>query len=348
MTQQDSFGPGRPGPLPPPPRNYPPGQYRQDDEPAPGHAAPSFPGHGYAEPAYEPTAYEPQAYQPMAYQPVAPTAPPYDVPSYGVPTYDAPAYQAPAYQSHPRYDHPEQGYYADPAPGPGYAPTAPAGYGYPDPPQKTNVMAVLGLVFAFLFAPLGVVFSAIGLSQTRRRGEKGRGLALAGLIIAVLAVVLEVLVVVLAVAAAERAVGTAAASQSAAQRSAEAPAGDSAATGSTAGAGAPGLTGSDPHGVLSACKVALPALLDLATDLQNVSTPDEYAQALAKLENTLQGAAALASDPGFAQDVARLDADLAQAASAVQAGQEPTGLADTLQADGTSVGADCSTAGYSQ
>ena len=94
--------------------------------------------------------------------------------------------------------------------------------------------------------------------------------------------------------------------------------------------------------------MVLPALLNLATDLQNVSTPDEYAQALATLQKTLSGAAALTSDQGFAQDIARLNADLAQAASSVQAGQDPTGLADTLQADGTTVGADCSTAGFSQ
>ena len=296
MTQQDSFGPGRPGPLPPPPPNYPAGQYRQDGEPQ---------------------LYEPAPYQPAPYQP--------------------PTYQPPAYQGYPQQDQPWQG----------YAPTAPAGYGYPAP-QKTNVMAVLGLVFAFLFAPLGVVFSAIGLSQTKRRGEKGRALALAGLIVAIAAVVLEVLVIVLAVAAAERVADTTAAAHSAAQTSTQAPAGDAATSGSADGAGAPGLSGSDPQGVLSACNVVLPALLNLATDLQNVSTPDEYAQALATLQKTLSGAAALTSDQGFAQDIARLNADLAQAASSVQAGQDPTGLADTLQADGTTVGADCSTAGFSQ
>jgi hypothetical protein len=311
VTQQDSFGPGRPGPLPPPPANYPPGQYRQDGEPQVYEPVP-----------YEPAQYEPAQYEPGAYQPGA---------------YQQGAYQPPAYQGYPQQDPPWQG----------YAPTAPAGYGYPAP-QKTNVMAVLGLVFAFLFAPLGVVFSAIGLSQTKRRGEKGRGLALAGLIVAIAAVVLEVLVIVLAIAAAERVADTTTASYSAAQSSTDVPAGDAATGGSTDGAGAPGLSGNDPQGVLSACKVALPALLNLATDLQNVSTPDEYAQALATLEKTLSGAAALTSDRGFAQDIARLDADLAQAANSVQAGQDPTGLADTLQADGTTVGADCASAGFSQ
>jgi hypothetical protein len=311
VTQQDSFGPGRPGPLPPPPANYPPGQYRQDGEPQVYEPVP-----------YEPAQYEPAQYEPAAYQPGA---------------YQQGAYQPPAYQGYPQQDQPWQG----------YAPAAPAGYGYPAP-QKTNVMAVLGLVFAFLFAPLGVVFSAIGLSQTKRRGEKGRGLALAGLIVAIAAVVLEVLVIVLAIAAAERVADTTTASYSAAQSSTDVPAGDAATGGSTDGAGAPGLSGNDPQGVLSACKVALPALLNLATDLQNVSTPDEYAQALATLEKTLSGAAALTSDRGFAQDIARLDADLAQAANSVQAGQDPTGLADTLQADGTTVGADCASAGFSQ
>lgn len=50
-------------------------------------------------------------------------------------------------------------------------------------PQPTNVLAVLALVFAFLFAPLGIVFGHIARSQIKRTGEQGDGLALAGLIL---------------------------------------------------------------------------------------------------------------------------------------------------------------------
>ncbi|MCZ2811172.1 MULTISPECIES: DUF4190 domain-containing protein [unclassified Modestobacter] len=53
----------------------------------------------------------------------------------------------------------------------------------------TDAMAVLGLVFAFVFFPLGIVFSALGLRNTRRDGTRGRGLALAGMTISLLQVV---------------------------------------------------------------------------------------------------------------------------------------------------------------
>lgn len=50
-------------------------------------------------------------------------------------------------------------------------------------PRPTNVLAVLALVFAILFAPLGIVFGHIARSQIKRTGEQGDGLALAGLIV---------------------------------------------------------------------------------------------------------------------------------------------------------------------
>jgi peptidyl-prolyl cis-trans isomerase B (cyclophilin B) len=75
----------------------------------------------------------------------------------------------------------------------------PSGYpGYP-PPQPTNTMAIAALVCAFVFAPLGIVFGHISLSQIKKTGEEGRGLALAGLIISYLITALTVLVVVMSV-----------------------------------------------------------------------------------------------------------------------------------------------------
>lgn len=64
-------------------------------------------------------------------------------------------------------------------------------YGEPQPAPATgqgrvsgtNVMAILSLVFAFVFAPLGIVFGHIAKRQIRRTGEQGSGLATAGLVL---------------------------------------------------------------------------------------------------------------------------------------------------------------------
>jgi peptidyl-prolyl cis-trans isomerase B (cyclophilin B) len=74
-------------------------------------------------------------------------------------------------------------------------------YGYPGypPPQSTNSLAIVSLVCAFLFAPLGILFGHISLSQIRKTGEEGRGLAIAGLVIGYLITVFTILVVVLSV-----------------------------------------------------------------------------------------------------------------------------------------------------
>jgi hypothetical protein len=58
-------------------------------------------------------------------------------------------------------------------------------------------MAIAGFVLAFLFWPLGIVFSAIAMSQTKRTGQGGYGLAVAGLIISLIAL----LIVIIAIAA---------------------------------------------------------------------------------------------------------------------------------------------------
>ena len=58
-------------------------------------------------------------------------------------------------------------------------------YGYPGP-RPTNGMAIASLICAFLFAPLGIIFGHISLSQIKRTGEEGHGLAVAGLVISYL------------------------------------------------------------------------------------------------------------------------------------------------------------------
>lgn len=84
------------------------------------------------------------------------TTPPPAVPSV------APPVAPPAQPTYPAY---------------GQAPAA----GYYAPP--TNTLAIIALILGFVFAPGGIVCGHIALSQIRRTGEGGRGLALAGLIL---------------------------------------------------------------------------------------------------------------------------------------------------------------------
>lgn len=81
-----------------------------------------------------------------------------------------------------------------------YPPAPPAGY-TPYPAQKsgTNVLAIIALVGAFVFPLAGVICGHIALSQIKRTGENGRGLAIAGLIIGYVYIAFIVLMVIIAI-----------------------------------------------------------------------------------------------------------------------------------------------------
>jgi len=64
----------------------------------------------------------------------------------------------------------------------GQQPYGAPGYGAPYNPT-TNVMAILSLVFAFVFAPVAIVLGHMAKKQIRERGEQGEGLATAGLVL---------------------------------------------------------------------------------------------------------------------------------------------------------------------
>ena len=89
---------------------------------------------------------------------------PHDPPTHWEPSYGSPDYGPPGYAS------------------PGYAPPGYGGY----PPyyrRPTNTLAILALVFAFVFAPAGLVMGIVARKQIQRTGEEGSGLALAGTIV---------------------------------------------------------------------------------------------------------------------------------------------------------------------
>lgn len=153
---------------------------------------------GWGGPAPSPPAWAP------------PSGPPggYGGPGYGGPGYGGPAYGPPGGHGGPGYG------------GPGYG--AP-GYGVPYaggwvPPVPTNGMAVTSLVVSIaalvtaafcgvtiLAAPVGAVLGHLAMRRISETGEKGRGLALAGVIVgwigtALLLLGIAVLVAVLAAA----------------------------------------------------------------------------------------------------------------------------------------------------
>ncbi|MBL3698649.1 DUF4190 domain-containing protein [Leucobacter luti] len=88
------------------------------------------------------------------------------------PQQPAPAYQTPA-QGAPAYAQ-QQPYRGAQSPAP-----APVGTTL----DKTNTFAFLSIILAFIAPIAGIVFGHMGLSQIKRTGDSGRGIALTGLII---------------------------------------------------------------------------------------------------------------------------------------------------------------------
>jgi hypothetical protein len=144
-----------------------------------------------------------------------PGQPPYqDNPPYQPPSYPQPAnpYAQPQQPANPYAQQPEQNPYAQQpqpeqnpyaAPGPygtpypGAQPQQP-GYGYPPPAgtamypgqqgwyaqeRTTNGMSIAALVVGLLpcIPFLGLIFGLVGLKQVKRRGERGKGMAVAGI-----------------------------------------------------------------------------------------------------------------------------------------------------------------------
>jgi hypothetical protein len=70
-------------------------------------------------------------------------------------------------------------------------PNQPGSYG---PPAPTNGTAIAALIFAILFAPVGIVLGHVARSQIKRTGEAGRGLATAALIIGYIFIAIPLIV----------------------------------------------------------------------------------------------------------------------------------------------------------
>ncbi|MDM7888794.1 DUF4190 domain-containing protein [Curtobacterium sp. RHCJP20] len=68
--------------------------------------------------------------------------------------------------------------------------------------ERYNVLAIVGFILAFVVNIAGLVVSIIALSQVKRTGERGRGLALAGVIISAISLLFSIISIVVVIAAA--------------------------------------------------------------------------------------------------------------------------------------------------
>jgi hypothetical protein len=110
-------------------------------------------------------------------------------------------------------EQPAPAYAAAPAPGYAAAPPVPPAAGGPGvPPYQpyqapapssgtTNVLAIVAFVASFFVNIVGIVCGHIALSQIKRTGEKGRGFALAGLIIGYVSVAITIVSIVFVIIA---------------------------------------------------------------------------------------------------------------------------------------------------
>ena len=73
--------------------------------------------------------------------------------------------------------------------------------GAPSRQGQTNVLAVLALVFGIVLGLVAIPLGHVALSQIRRTGESGRGMAIAGLILGYLALAVVIAYVVVVIVA---------------------------------------------------------------------------------------------------------------------------------------------------
>jgi hypothetical protein len=130
----------------------------------------------------QPPVTPPPVNQPPIYQaPAAPEYPASAAPAYQAPA--APAYGAPDTYGQQQYGQPQQ-YGQQP-------------YGQPLAQDKYNVLAIVSLVSAFFVSLAAIITGHIALSQIKKTGEKGRGLAIAGLVLGYLGIVAGIIGLIL-------------------------------------------------------------------------------------------------------------------------------------------------------
>jgi hypothetical protein len=168
---------------------------------------PDEPPRGSEYPPLEESPAHADPYAPVDYPsdtgttPQYPAPPGYQQPGHPPPGYQQPGYPEPGYPppDYPRPGYPQVGYPPPPA---GYPPQYPSGYPYgydpyaPARPTGTNgkaigalVTSLAGLMLCGVPSIVGVILGVIAMRETKRTGQEGHGMALAGVIVGALSVV---------------------------------------------------------------------------------------------------------------------------------------------------------------
>lgn len=85
-----------------------------------------------------------------------------------------------------------------PAPEPTPTPYSSAPYSAAPTGPKTNTLAIVSLVLAFFISLGAIICGHIALSQIKKTGENGRGLAIAGLVLGYLGLIVGFIAVIFA------------------------------------------------------------------------------------------------------------------------------------------------------
>ncbi|MBT1164393.1 DUF4190 domain-containing protein [Bifidobacterium felsineum] len=72
-------------------------------------------------------------------------------------------------------------------------------YANPRIAQRYNSFAVGGFVASFFVSIIGIVLSVIGLSEIKKQGGKGRGLAIAGIVIGTVKIIAEIILIIVVI-----------------------------------------------------------------------------------------------------------------------------------------------------
>jgi hypothetical protein len=147
-------------------------------------------------------------------------------------------------------------------------------YGYQQQSGRTNTLAILGFVLAFVFWPAGLVLSILGIRQARQRREGGHGLAVAGVVISAVAALVTVLSIAVVVLVAN--------TSSTVTGEVTTPAPAPAVTGSSASPG-------QPLSLVEACSIIMPAATSLktATNARALEVADQMDAAANQSQNNI-------------------------------------------------------------
>ena len=83
-----------------------------------------------------------------------------------------------------------------------YPPYGANPYGVPAyyaPNDRWNTMSIVGFVLSFVFCPAGLILSIIALRQINRTQERGKALAIAGIVISAIDIVIVIIAIILAI-----------------------------------------------------------------------------------------------------------------------------------------------------